>query len=86
MQIGNYSNNFADQVQIVDNITRTQCVQVVSLKRHPSVVFFTSDQILDMTCFRPQTVLGFDKTFNLGNLYVTAGVFKNLSVSNLEKK
>ncbi|MDY6930033.1 MAG: hypothetical protein SWN10_23530, partial [Pseudomonadota bacterium] len=52
----------------------------------PSVVLFTDRQIQDVRrfcCYAPvadSTILGVDKTFNLGCLHVTVTVFKNLSI------
>ena len=71
------------------NITTHEFVQQVSLSKDkvPTIVLFTEEQIMDVNrfcCSVPvahTTVLGFDKTFNLGELHVTVGVFKNLAVT-----
>ena len=58
-----------------------------SANKIPTVVLYTEDQVKDVTrfcCSWPlarSTVFGFDKTYNLTDLYVTPGVFKNLSVT-----
>ena len=49
----------------------------------PSVILYTDEQILDMKRFYSVvdgTVLGVDETFNLGDMFLTATVFKNLAL------
>ena len=52
----------------------------------PCVVLYTDEQLQDirrLCCTAPHgqtTVLGFDKTYNLGDIHVTVSIFKNLSV------
>lgn len=60
---------------------------VIGSKHHiPSVILFDEKQIEDIKRFccpgdhAVQTVLGIDKTYNLGPLHVTPTVFKNLSL------
>ena len=47
-----------------------------------SIILYVAQQVLDMKrfCCSGSTVLGIDKTFNLGKVYATVMVFKNLSV------
>ena len=47
-----------------------------------SIILYVAQQILDIKrfCCSGSTVLGIDKTFNLGKVYATVMVFKNLSV------
>ena len=83
MKVGQYADNFADLVQIVENIVQTHSfAQECFTKKDkvPSVVLFTKGQITDTKRFCPDTVLAFDKTFNLGKFYVTADVLKNVAV------
>ena len=44
----------------------------------PSVILYIKEKILDIQrfCLKDDHVLTFDKTFNLGSLHVTFGVFK----------
>ena len=61
--------------------------EIFHTKQHvPGIVLFTTKQIQDIRrfcCSAPLgegTVLGVDKTFNLGQLHVTPAVFKNLGI------
>lgn len=53
----------------------------------PTVILYTDDMLADIKrfcCSGPnaaRTVIGFDKTFNLGQLHVTVGAFKHLAVT-----
>lgn len=80
-------NNFADEYQAVFNMVQSDnfvrkfdCDQ----QRVPSVILYDNRQISDIKAFcfdgAAGSVLSFDKTFNLGNIYVTACVFKNLAL------
>ena len=70
-QSGQYKQDFADNMQIVPNMAPTneflQHVTVCKAKV-PSVILYLSDQVQDLKrpCCSSQSVLGVDKTFNLG--------------------
>lgn len=54
----------------------------ISKAKVPSVICYTTEQLQDIRhiCAKPDgEIWGFDKTFNLGDVYVTS-VFKNTSV------
>ena len=82
--------NFADHIKGAEDLVNT-CPFVQSVNhvknKIPSCILYTDEQIEDIKrfcCSAPfsqTTVLSFDKTFNLGQIHVTAGVFKNLSVT-----
>ena len=80
--------NFADHIKTLQNMTQSNdLVHQVNITKDkvPSVILYTSDQIDDITrfcCSAPPrtTVLGFDKTFNLGDLHINVAILKNLSV------
>ena len=81
--------NLADNMQHIHNVIHSHpFVQAIfHIKNHvPSIVLYTKYQIEDIrrfSCSGPigiSTVLGVDKTFNLGQLHVTATVFKHLGV------
>ena len=83
------SNNFADQMQQVIQMTEIcdTIQQVIYNKLKgciPAVIMYTEDQITDIKrfCCSGQTVLGVDKTFNLGDIFVTACNYKQLSVTS----
>ncbi|CAG2235671.1 unnamed protein product [Mytilus edulis] len=53
----------------------------------PSFICYTSDQMEDMKQFLktdPDRILGIDRTFNLGAVFVTNFVYKNIKVINKE--
>jgi len=76
--------NIGDEVQqmlsMVQSDNFVRCV-VVTRDRVPSVILYTDRQIQDLKSFcfsRPDgSVLGFDKTYNLGAMFVTPSVYKN---------
>lgn len=87
---GTQRGNLADHVQHVENLAHTHpFIQQVSHSKEkvPKVILYTQEQIEDIkrSCCPDSnglaSVMGFDKTFNLGELHVTVGVFKNLSVT-----
>ncbi len=81
--------NLADHVQHLDHLIYS-CPfvqQVIRTKsKVPSVILYTEEQILDIRRFcathpsNKVTVLGVDKTFNLGELHVTTTNFKHLAL------
>ena len=85
------SPNFADHMTSVENMVQTHpFVQLVSHSKGkvPCVILYTEDQIKDLgrfCCSHPNsktTVLGFDKTFNLGEVHVTLCTFQHLAVTS----
>ena len=84
------AGNLADQIQhLQTGIHEGDFVQHVltSKGKVPSVIMYTTEQLLDLRRFCCQdrdlahsTVLEVDKTFNLTELHLTTTVFKNMSV------
>ncbi len=84
--------NFADHLQIVENMASDDdepFVQHVirSKGKSPIIIMYTKEQIADINRFccsvvGETTVLGTDKTYNLGQVLVTATVFKHLALLN----
>ena len=80
------STNMADHVIRVENMVHEHefVQQVFTDKCKPvCIVLFTDDQIKDMKrscCVDTGSVLAFDKTFNLGQVFVTSSVYKNTAV------
>lgn len=84
--------NFADNVVIVeqrakgghDFVRRV----ITGPGNVPSVILYTDQQIADIKRFccssssAHSTVLSIDKTYNLGDMFVTVSCFKNLAVTN----
>ena len=74
-------HHFSDQIQTLQTLVTTHEFVQVSLSKDkvPTIILFTEEQIMDVNrfcCSAPvahTTVLGFDKTFNLGELHVTVG-------------
>jgi len=84
---GSYRVNFADEVQsICSMVTNDDLVRSVTVTsaRVPQVILYTDRQIQEIKslCFdkRRGSVLSFDKTYNLGKMYVTVGVYRNLAI------
>jgi len=83
---------FGDEFQCVFNTVQSDRLLadpfvryvVANGKRVPSVILYTECQIrkLKAFCFNGPSgsILSFDKTFNLGAIYVTVAVYKNLAV------
>ena len=81
-----HRNNIADHIaQLQSRVASNDpFVRFVghSSGKTPSIILFSDEQIRDVKnlCCNGQTVLGFDKTFNLCNMHVTVSCFKQLSV------
>ena len=64
---------------------RKNCmIRNVDIGKNFGVLIYSEEQLLDIKrfCCTGKTPLGFDRTFNLGELFVTASAFKQLSVTN----
>ena len=91
---GTHSNNFADQIDQVEQMQHTsKFIQVIKRSnRIPCIILYTADQILDLSriCCPPSPaksdVVGVDKTFNLGPLLATLTAYKNLSIKNRQTR
>ena len=78
--------NIADHIVCVENMTQNH--EFVRAVQHvkdstPNVILYTDQQIVDIKRFCAReggTVLGLDKTFNLGEFHVTPTVYKNTSI------
>ena len=82
-------NNFGDELQMVMELLKTDdFIRRVVAQRDcvPCVILYNDRQLSDIRglCFDRQkgSVLGFDKTFNLGSAYVTASVYKNTALTS----
>ena len=84
------SGNLSDQIEAVLKLSgqyidflKKISVTVVGGKLIPSLVLFSEEQLEDVIafCFTGRTVLGIDRTFNLGELFVTVTVYKHLALS-----
>lgn len=81
-----YRQNFADEVQSVCSMVATddfvQCVTVAH-DVVPCIILHNSRQMKELKayCFdNDGCVLSFDKTYNLGKVYVTVSVYRNLAL------
>ena len=81
------NSNAADHVIAVEELTKThdfvQNVQHMKGINHPVVTLYNEQQMTDIKrfCCRDKgSVLGIDKTYNLGEFHVTPTVYKDLSV------
>ncbi|CAG2204650.1 CHID1 [Mytilus edulis] len=80
----------ADNIQTIENMMQ----KGHSLIKHvahspgktPCVILYTEEMMKDVVnlCCSGQTLLGFDKTFNICDIHVTPSVFKQLSVTKIE--
>lgn len=82
-----YRQNFADEIQTVCSMVATyDFVQsvVVTHDHVPCVMVYDNRQLSELKAFcfdkYDGSVLSFDKTYNLGKLYVTVGVYRNLAL------
>ena len=85
--------NFADCVQTLDMLVNTHpfVQRVIHGKdKVPTVILYTENQLADIKSLccngnvGQSTILGVDKTFNLGPVHVTTTVFKHLKVYRKE--
>ena len=79
------AKNLSDQLQIISSMSIDEpSIRMVKTDKNFRVVIFGENQINDVQrfCCSGKTVLGVDKTFNLGEVFVTASTFKNLASSN----
>ena len=84
------SNNFANELQhVLTKLTQPDTVVqpiTVSKNRVPCVILYSTQNLNCMrsNCFRDTnpSILGIDRTFNLGKVFVTVTSFKNTSVVN----
>ena len=87
---GAHNYNFADEIQqVITKLSQPDTVvQHVSISKNqvPCVILYSSQNLDTMrtNCFREThpSILGIDRTFNLGKVYVTVTSFKNSSVVN----
>ena len=82
-----YNQTFADELLKLISMTQTHpFVQKIFHGKNspPSIILFCENQITDVKrfCLSGLTVLGVDKTYNLGCVFATISTFKNLSVTN----
>ena len=82
-----HQNNFADQILQLTNLIRTDgFIRCMYQGKNgiPSIILYTDQnfQLMKNMCCDGErtTVLGVDKTFNLGPVFVTAAVFKHLAL------
>ena len=85
-----YRANFADEIQtLCSMVTNDDLVKSVTVtsSRVPHVVLCTERQLNEIKAFlfnkQSGSVLSFDKTYNLGSLYVTVGVYRNLALQRV---
>ena len=81
------SGNIADNIVCIEEMTKTsqfvQTVKHMNGLHHPVVTLYTEQQITDIKrfcCIERGSVVGMEKTYNIGNFFVTPLVFKDLSV------
>jgi hypothetical protein len=79
--------NFAEEwLAVYRQLQTNDVVRFIgaSPNRVPSVVLYSDNQLRDLKafCFNRSagSVLSFDKTFNLGEIYVTPSVYKNMAL------
>ena len=86
---------FANEVAAVEELQHSMpFLQLILRQRQkvPCIVLYTQDQLEDLKrfCCPPMsghsTVLGIDKTFNLGTVHVTVTVFKCLAVKTKRRE
>ncbi|KAL3876375.1 hypothetical protein ACJMK2_034227 [Sinanodonta woodiana] len=79
------NNNVADEIlDVLGMLNEHPYVQTVIHNRLQvtSIICYTKEQIMDLKHFLTNTknqLIGIDRTFGLGNLYVTLLVYKNQS-------
>ena len=79
----NAADNIIKVEELVKNSTFVKSVKHMEGLHHPVVTLYTAQQITDIKrfcCRENGTVLSIDKTYNLGEFFVTPTVYKDLSV------
>ena len=82
--------NLADCVQTVQNMMQqghSLIQQVIHASgKTPVIILYNDEMLTDIKnlCCSGQTLLGFDKTFNICDVHVTPSVYKQLSVVKTE--
>lgn len=83
--------NIADHIlQVITMIQDHEYVQqlIHTKGRPPSIILYTKEQLVHMLCALSQpndsTILGFDRTFNLGPCYATVAVYKCSTVARVD--
>ena len=86
--IGNVADEVLEVMSMVnkDDFVK-QVVYTEGNNKPPSLICYTTDQLTDMQQYlktNPDHILGIDRTFNLGAVYVTNFVYKNTKVVSKE--
>ncbi|CAC5417326.1 unnamed protein product [Mytilus coruscus] len=86
--IGNVADEVLEVMSMVNKIDFVKQVVYTEGNNKPlSFICYTSDQMEDMKQFLktdPDRILGIDRTFNLGAVFVTNFVYRNIKVINKE--
>ena len=80
-------SNIADQFQFINELAINEpMIKGVSLEPNYGVIIFNDYQLYDIErfCCSGMTPLGFDKTYKLGNIFLTGSVYKHLAVKSSE--
>jgi len=81
--------NYADEIQVVLSMSQTDdFVRTVTIEngRVPNVILYRERQLQEIRafCFDVNgSVWAFDKTFNLGSMYVTVSTYTNLALNRI---
>ena len=83
-------STFADEILAVMNLSVTEpFIQVVQLtnRKVPTVILYDPRQLHEIRSFcfdaRRGSILSFDKTYNLGSLFVTVSTYMNMALRRL---
>ena len=88
-RVDGHTDNFADQVQHLENLVSNNHPFVRSVIRTsgkpPAFICYTDEQLTDLKymCCTGKTVLGIDKTFMLCKMHVTVTCYKQLSIEDV---
>ena len=78
-------SNISDQFQFINELAMNEpIIKGVSLEPKYGVIIFNDYQLYDIGrfCCSGMTPLGFDKTYKLGNIFLTGSVYKYLAVKS----
>lgn len=80
--------NVAEEILVVINMLQNDpnIQEIIHMKnKAPCIILYSNDQIIDMrTNISKGSVMGVDRTFNLGSCFVTSTVYKNEAVIHKE--